>query len=131
MNDNPSKPNFDWVSARSRCSLMQVFETLKLQVQEDVDIRTKLRPALAEYGFKFLPNADRFTVYLEANRPHWSVVFTLTDKQIEVRDQDNNLLIEATVTLNDEGECRLRVKGEEREFWQVRKMALERLFYSV
>jgi hypothetical protein len=33
-------------------------------------------------------------------------------------------------TINDEGKCRLKVGGIEREFWQVRRMALEALFFE-
>jgi hypothetical protein len=34
------------------------------------------------------------------------------------------------LTLNNNGECRLRVKDEELEQWQVRRMALEELFFG-
>jgi hypothetical protein len=39
-----------------------------------------------------------------------------------------NLTFEATVTLNDEGRCVAKVDDQERELWQLRKMALEKLF---
>jgi hypothetical protein len=35
----------------------------------------------------------------------------------------------ATLTLNDMGECRLKINGQEREFWQFRRTALEDLFF--
>ena len=38
-------------------------------------------------------------------------------------------MFEVTLTFADEGECRLNVNGEDREFWQVRRMALEELFF--
>jgi hypothetical protein len=34
------------------------------------------------------------------------------------------------VTLNDEGECRLKVGDDELEEWQVLKRALETLFFG-
>jgi hypothetical protein len=33
---------------------------------------------------------------------------------------DGKLMIEATPTLNDEGECRLMIDGQENNFWQFR-----------
>lgn len=131
MTENQKRENLDWVTARSLCSLATVFETLKLQVQQDVETRNKLRPENAHYKFNFVTKGDRFTVFLEANLPHWSVQFKLSDKSIQIHDEGDNLLMEATVTLNDDGECRLRINGTERELWQVRKTVLERLFFSV
>jgi len=34
------------------------------------------------------------------------------------------------MALNDDGECRLRVKTKQVEFWQFRRMALESLFFE-
>jgi hypothetical protein len=34
-----------------------------------------------------------------------------------------------TLTFNDQGECQLNVNGEERDYWQVRRMALEDLMF--
>jgi len=134
MKEDADRTNFDWVTARYSCSLTNVFETLKLQIQKDVEIRNKLSPERADYVFKIITKADIFTVFLEGNVTHWGVKFILsskTVKTIEVRDENDKLMIEATVTLNDDGECRLQVNGQERELWQVRKMALEKLFFSV
>jgi hypothetical protein len=50
-------------------------------------------------------------------------------KTIEVSG-DGIKAFEATPTVNDEGKCRLKVNGIEREFWQVRRMALEKLFFE-
>jgi hypothetical protein len=35
---------FDWVTARSRCRLPQVFKDLRLRVEEDVFTRNRLAP---------------------------------------------------------------------------------------
>jgi hypothetical protein len=38
-------------------------------------------------------------------------------------------MFEVILTFDDEGECKLSVNGEEREFWQVRRMALEEIMF--
>jgi hypothetical protein len=38
-------------------------------------------------------------------------------------------MFDVTATFSDEGDCRLKVNGEERDLWQVRRMALEELLF--
>ena len=38
-------------------------------------------------------------------------------------------MFEVTLTFNDEGGCKLHVNQEERDLWQVRRMALEELLF--
>lgn len=122
---------FDWVTKRNSCSLVKVFEILKLEVQQDVETRNSLRPPGASYKFNIVVKPQTFTVYLESNNPHWAIKFGLVEKAIEVRDENDKLILMATPTLSDDGECKLQVGGQERDFWQVRKMALEKFFFSV
>jgi hypothetical protein len=42
----------------------------------------------------------------------------------------NEIILRATITLNNEGRCMLKVDDEELEQWQVRRMALEDLFFG-
>jgi hypothetical protein len=58
-----------------------------------------------------------------------AIRFKLNPPKIEVLDANDARLFDATVTLSDDGECRFMVDGAEREFWQLRKRALEDLFY--
>jgi hypothetical protein len=46
-----------------------------------------------------------------------------------VQDDTGKKMFEVTLTLSDEGECRLNVNEKERELWQVRRMALEELLF--
>jgi hypothetical protein len=122
--------DFNWVSERAACSLAIIFGTLKLQVREDVKTRTDLRPDQPHYGFKFADHApDAFIVGLDAEPAHYSILFKLESKKIEISG-DGIKTFEATPTVNDEGKCLLKVNGVEREFWQVRRMALEKLFFE-
>jgi hypothetical protein len=59
-----------------------------------------------------------------------SVDFVCTRDEIQVSDDKDQLLYSASLTLNDEGKCRLRVGDKELTQWQFRRMALEKLFFG-
>lgn len=120
---------FDWVTERSLCALPKVFKALRLQVEEDVKTRNALRPNNSPYEFSVAENGDDFTVLLKAKDVHRAVVFTLAEHAILVREDKDDPMFDVTATFGDEGECRLEVNGEERDLWQVRRMALEGLLF--
>jgi hypothetical protein len=132
-NANPNGQNgeaqFDWISERSACSLPKVFATLRSQLKQDVNSRNSLRPKYAPYQFSIGEDTNAITIRLESNELQKSVVFTLADHAISVRDDQGSRIFEVSVTFDDAGKCRLKVNGEEREFWQVRRMALEDLMF--
>ena len=132
MNDKVEKDasKFDWVTARSLCSLPNVFKELRLQVEEDVKTRNALRPNNSPYEFLVAANGDEFTVLLEAKDVHRSVIFSLGDRAILVRDYKGKEMFEVTLTFNDQGDCRLTVEEKDRDLWQVRRMALEGLLFQ-
>lgn len=120
---------FDWVTVRSQCSLPKVFYTLRAQVEQDVKTRNSLRPENAPYEFKVTEDIDNFKVLLESESVSDSVTFSLSERSIIVRDGHQNQIFELTVTFSDDGKCKLYVDAEQREFWQVRRMALEGLMF--
>jgi hypothetical protein len=120
---------FDWVTERSLCSLPKIFKDLRLQVEEDVETRNALRPDNSPYEFSVAGNGSDFTVLLESKDVHRSVIFSLSDHAILVRDDKGSQMFDVTLTFNDEGECRLNVNAEEHDLWQVRRMALEELLF--
>ncbi len=124
-----SSPKFDWVTERSSCSLPKVFKTLRLQVEEDVKSRNALRPDNSPYEFSLAENAGDFTVRLEAKDLRQSVIFSLSEHAISVRDDKSNPMFDVTLTFTDEGKCKLNVNNQPRELWQIRRMALEELFF--
>jgi hypothetical protein len=123
----PSK--FDWVTERSSCALPKVFKALMLQVEEDIKTRNALRPNNSPYEFSVAEHGDDFSVLLKAKDVNQSVVFTLAEHAIVVSDDKGDPMFDVTATFSDEGECRLKVNGEERDLWQVRRMALEDLLF--
>jgi hypothetical protein len=120
---------FDWVTERSLCSLPKVFQALRLQVEEDIKTRNALRPGNSPYEFSVAENGPDFTVLLKAGDLHRSVIFTLAEHAILLRNDKDDQMFEVTLTFTDDGKCRLNVNGEERDFWQVRRMALEELLF--
>ena len=70
-------------------------------------------------------NGGNFTVRLEAKEVRRSVILSLAEHVILEREDKGNPMFEVTLTFNDEGECRLNVNEEERDSWQVRRIALE------
>src|ERR1700733_625329 len=121
--------NFDWVTERSSCSLPKVFTALRVQVEADVKTRNGLRPGNSPYEFSVKEDNGEFAVVLGAEQLRQSVAFSLTDHAILVRDDKSNPMFEVTATFSDGGECRLKVNGEERDFWQARGWAREALIF--
>ncbi len=131
VNDNAKKDSskFDWVTDRSACSLPNVFKKLRLQVEEDVKTRNAVRPNNSPYKFSVADTGGDFTVLLEAKDVRKSVIFSLAEHAILVRDDKSNPMFDVTLTFNDEGDCKLNVNERELDFWQVRRMALEELLF--
>jgi hypothetical protein len=93
--------------------------------------RAMLLPAQGAlpYQFSVTENGDEFTVLLEAGDVRRSVIFSLAEHAILVRDSRGKDMFDVTLTFNGEGECRLNVQEKERELWQVRRTALEELLF--
>jgi|SRR5581483_421786 len=124
--------DFDWVKARAECSAEAVFQRLRLSLQADAESRTEmLLKANASYGFTTISQGASISVFIQGGitEPR-AVVFTHTESGISVRDENDKLTIQATLTLNNDGECRLKVADKELELWQFRKLALEDFFFS-
>ena len=131
-NDNTAqnrKPKFDWVTQRFACTLPAIFKELRSQVEQDVKSRDSLRPNNAPYEFSVSDVDAGFRVVLKAKELEMAVTFILAEHAISVRDDKGVEMFQVTLTFNDRGECKLKVNGEERDFWQVRRMALEELMF--
>ncbi len=134
MNDTDNsaekaKTKFDWVTQRYSCSLPAVFRELRTQVEQDIKTRNGLRPNNAPYEFSLADHNGGFRVFLKAKELQMSVTFAPAEHAILVRDDKGIEMFAVTLTFNDRGECKLNVNGEERDYWQVRRMALEDLMF--
>jgi hypothetical protein len=124
------KSKWNWVTERSSCSLPKVFQSLRLQVEEDVKTRNDLRPKNSPYEFSVEESGSDFTVLFVATDVRRSVSFSLAEHGILVRGDKGDQMFEVTLTFNDGGECQLIVNEKRLEFWQVRRMALEELLFQ-
>ena len=120
---------FDWVAARSACTLPKVFRQLMAEVEEDVKERNALRPDNSPYEFSIEEKGPQFSVILQAADFRRAITFCYEDHAITVVDASGNQMFEVTLLFTDDGKYRLKAKEENRELWQVRRMALEDLLF--
>jgi hypothetical protein len=125
-----NQPAFDWVTARSACTLPQVFKDLRLRVEQDVKTRNSLRLKNAAYEFAVAESENGFKAVLKSDALNIGVTFTLAEHAIQVRDNTGTAMFDITLNFTEQGECRLMVNGEAREMWQVQRMALEDLMFK-
>jgi hypothetical protein len=84
-------------------------------------------------AFSMVSEGRRFTVQVEGkNNLYRGVTFGLTLAGITVHSAayGNDLLYDATLTLSDDGECRLKVNDKEYDLWQFRKLVLQGIFFG-
>jgi hypothetical protein len=133
MIENPNKKpaNFNWIEARSKCSLREMFEQLKLGIREDVE---RFNGSLAP------DDTNKFTVVEDAKtmkvlsgdgfKDDSSVVFVLKGNVIRVGSvEKNQILFDVKIGLNDDGDCKFSIDGKEFDSWQIRRKALEDLLF--
>jgi hypothetical protein len=102
-----------------------------LEVEADVKARNALRPDNSPYEFSMVEDGDSFSVVLEGKDLQRSVKFFLDDHAILVLDHSGNHMFEIILNFDDQGRCRMKAKEENREPWQVRRMALEDLLFRI
>jgi hypothetical protein len=124
--------DFDWVTERSNCSTQKVFRSLELGVKADVDKRNAFRKN-GEPKWDTTSATERFSVFREGG-DGWSkqvVLFSIEGDRIDV-SRDGVHLFGARLTINNKGQCKLKVQGQEQELeeWQFRRKALEDLFFE-
>jgi hypothetical protein len=128
--------DFNWVTSRAECSLLAVFKALELGAREDVETVTSLVMPHERVSFSVVASHCRFSVIREDGATPASPIprsrdvnFTVEGQEI-VASKGNKILLRAAITLNNEGQCKLKIGDEELEQWQVRRMALEELFFG-
>jgi hypothetical protein len=125
---------FDWVSERHACLPAKILAKLRMQIEVDVEKRKELMNAAERerMNFSIIDDDQRFVVQVEGrNHLYRGVKFGLTYTGITVHNtSDNKQLYEATLTLSDDGECRLRISDKEYNLWQFRKLVLHDLFFG-
>lgn len=124
-------PDFDWVTARWECSASQVFTELRLGVETDIKRINKLRgdPPAKEVRLARNGKDDTFEVWRDepVNR---RAKFQREGDRIQVTDENGTEVGSYAVSFNTEGRCVLLASDGEKEQWQARRAALERVFFN-
>ena len=127
--------DFDWVSAQAQCSASSMFEILRTHVREDVQRRNGIRRGDG-WTFDFDEEGDAFDVSRLESSPHGTprvlalVRFERTGTRINVQGEDIEVDFTAIVSLDASGACRFVVGEAMYADWEIRRMALELLFFE-
>jgi len=129
----PEKPSdFDWVTVRAGCSALNMFGLLKQDAQKNVEaIKAATKLQGSEMPVSFFDNDNSFGVVRRTYVGEIGVRFNLYQDEIRIESQGVKVSFTATLTLNDDGECRFMVDAQTLDRWQVMRRALEPLFFRV
>jgi hypothetical protein len=126
--------NFDWVSAQAKCSATSMFERLRLRAKEDVQRRNGLFDRNDGWKFEFHDKSDGFEVSRivapsSAAGAAW-VQIERVGRRVLIHGDGVDLDLSIVVTLDGTGTCRCVIGEAIYTEWEVRKMALEQLFFE-
>ena len=132
--DKDLPPNFDWVKARTDCSVVVMFDELRHQVHANIDRRNETTNNDGDKQFRFVDRTAERIVPTFAVLDTWDIAqqravhFERSGHRISIQMLDKTTL-EATLTLTDKGICRFKIFGEELDAWQVCRRVLEPLLF--
>jgi hypothetical protein len=130
----PLPSDWDWVTARRECSIETFYERLLAGARKNVQTRKEMRIDLRDEGPIDLSSSvpGIFSVIRSVSHgKHVVVRFTLERDRIVIEGSGVTVKFEGRVMLNDKGECRLSVDGQELDDWQVLRRALEPVFFGL
>jgi hypothetical protein len=112
-----------------------MFERLRTRVRDDVQRRNGLIGRSDGWRFEFESEDDAFEVARVSGSladPTFSAVVTFerTGRRIQIHSEDIDVDITPIVTLDVTGGCRLVVGEAIYSDWEIRRMALEVLFFE-
>jgi hypothetical protein len=136
MSQEPVPDDFDWVSAQGKCSAAVMFERLRTRVREDVQRRNGIFDRNDGWKFEFHEDDDGFEALrtVASGRPGSGVGavvrFERAGTRIHVQGEDIDVDFTAVVALDVTGLCRFVVGEAVYSDWEIRRMALEQLFFE-
>jgi hypothetical protein len=126
----------NWVEKRAACTVAEVFNQLCDEIESDVTAANSARQLSEDDQFVATRSGGGPVIIVGRPRrvPNPRVFVALADNRIEVTTERNDKW-SATVGLNDEGRCTLRLADGKTEIteveqWQFRRRALESLFFG-
>ena len=142
MSPDHAPDDFDWVAAQAKCSTQSMFEHLRTRVRADVQHRNGVLDWGDHWRFEFHDEGDEFEVTRLVSsgigaqasgrtpRVTASVRFVRDGRRIHVQGEDVDVEFVAVVTLDVTGQCRFAVGEAVYADWEIRRMALEQLFFE-
>jgi hypothetical protein len=138
MNQNDS--GFEWVIERAKCSASEVYQDFARQLKHDVELRNEAlsgKERKNEVNFTFSGGRAPASLFVAAQKGGQflqeirlaQVIFTKVPEGIEAEYTDGTKVV-GSLTLSQDGDCRLKVDGVEYSFWQFRKLTLEPIFFD-
>lgn len=135
--DNGSVPqdDFDWVTAQAGCTPDTMFGRLLAGIRRDVERRNALLARADEFRFEVREDEGQFEVVRTIGNPadtdvNAAVMFERAGPRLNVRGDGVDLDFTVVVGINPSGACRFFVAEAEYTEWEVRKLALEQLFFE-
>lgn len=125
--------NFDWVTAQAGCTAEQMFKKLLDGAKQDVDRRNASNFGRDD-GWRFEVHADDDD-HFEVSRVAGSkssafVTFERVGPRINIEGDGVEVQLFATASINHAGACRYFIGESEYLGWEVRKLALDTLFFE-
>ena len=132
---SPNRSSFDWVSARLRCNVNELFGKLKAVVKADVESANRnVENAERRFRFNDGPAISVFSVTEGKEPPYVRMVFELVQQKINVHHQSTEQpphLVARAALSADSTECLLDVEClQPMPLWQFSRRALEDLFFA-
>jgi hypothetical protein len=131
-----AQDDFDWVTAQAKCSAALMFERLRTRVREDVQRRNGILNRQDGWKFEFHDEGDEFEVTRAVasgamgTKVTALVRFARVGERIHVHGEDLDVDFTAVVALDVSGLCRFVVGEAMYSDWEIRRLALEQLFFE-
>jgi hypothetical protein len=126
--------NFDWVTAQAACTAALMFQRLMDGARADVDRRNGATFGRKDnWRFEFHEDESGFEVARHSgtsSKEGAFVTFQREGPRIEISGDGVDVQITAVVGINAHGDCRYYVGEGEYLGWEVRKQALDQLFFD-
>ncbi len=128
--------DFDWVAAQTTCNAASMFDRLSRSVKVDVERRTRLSGRNESWKFEVEDGDGQFEVLrgvastFSSSKIAALVRFEREGRRIHVHGEDVDVDFTAVVTLDTAGVCRFVVGEVMYSEWEIRRMALEQLFFE-
>jgi hypothetical protein len=109
--------NFDWVTERARCSIATVFAKMHREIIVDVKKRNEALPKGSSHQFEVRDEDAGFVVSHTIGGSNGflrEVIFSLDEEAsaIVAAAYRGEEIFSATLTINNEGKCRLKIDGQ-------------------